>query len=102
MRRVFGMDGVGPGRSQAPRAAPEARRTRAAAAGMSQRWRLAEAEEACALPDETVEMDSRSKAMSWADWKRWAGCFSRQWRTIRSRAGGMAAGLDALVRAVRS
>jgi hypothetical protein len=31
---------------------------------------------------------SRLKAMSLADWKRCAGFFSRQWRTIRSRAGG--------------
>ena len=34
------------------------------------------------------ESDSRAKARSCAEWKRCAGSFSRQRRTIRSRAGG--------------
>ncbi len=32
----------------------------------------------------------RSKARSWADWKRCSGRFSRQWLTMRSSAGGRA------------
>ena len=41
---------------------------------------------ACVVAD--PESCSRSKARSRADWKRSSGFFSRQWRTIRSRAGG--------------
>src|SRR5579871_6423850 len=93
-RRVLGLEATTAGRSQTPRAAPAANRATPTTAGMSQRFRFAAAEEACAVLDDVVEMDSRSKAMSCADWKRWAGCFSRQWRTMRSRAGGIAEGLD--------
>jgi hypothetical protein len=46
-------------------------------------------DEVTAAP-EIPETDSRSKAMSWADWKRWPGCFSKQWRTMRSSAGAIA------------
>jgi len=35
------------------------------------------------------ESDSRSKARSRADWNRCSGSFSRQWRTMRSRPGGI-------------
>jgi hypothetical protein len=31
----------------------------------------------------------KSKARSWAEWKRCSGFFSRQWRTMRSSAGEM-------------
>src|ERR1700759_3547437 len=102
MRRVLGFETGGSGRSQAPSASPAARRATAEATGTSQRRRFAAAEDADAPPDEIVEMDSRSKAMSWADWKRCAGCFSRQWRTMRSRAGGMAAGLNGFVLVAKS
>ena len=37
---------------------------------------------------DSPESASRSKAMSRADWNRSPGVFSRQWPTIRSRAGG--------------
>src|SRR6266545_6547429 len=37
--------------------------------------------------DETPVSVSRSKARSWAEWKRCSGFFSRQWRTIRSSPG---------------
>ncbi len=39
-------------------------------------------------PDSLAAVD-RSKARSWAEWKRCSGFFSRQWRMIRSSAGEM-------------
>ena len=43
-----------------------------------------------------AEIASRAKAMSWVDWKRSSGRFSRQRLTIRSRAGGTPPVLSAI------
>src|SRR5690242_11013182 len=87
MRCNWGCASGGGVRRKIPEAPPTSSAATTAAAGSSQRLRDADADAAEADVLEMLETDSRSKAMSCADWKRWAGCFSRQWRTIRSSAG---------------
>ena len=76
-------------------------RAKTAAVAQGRRFRLGGAGGAIATrgPVADCVSESRSNAMSLADWKRSSGDFARQWATIRAKAGdSMALSSGSLVR----